>query len=353
MRQGNNGRRPRGGRPNRRPGPPKAQTFDSNGPDVRIRGNAHQVYEKYLALARDATAGGDRVLAESYYQFAEHYYRIIHESTDPDSPGSHRPHFRDPRFDDRDSFGREWDGQGEDEGQGGEPPMQQGGQAPVEGQRGEGQRGEGQRGDYQRNDGQRQDGQRNEGYRDQRGPRDNYRGERQEGQRHEGQRHEGQRHEGQRQEGQRHEQRGDGQRYRDQRDGGRFQRDQERDGQRFEGPRESRGENRNEGRGENRGEARAEPRRGDLDEDRSGLERTLGSTAPLPVPAVEDEVNGQPAREPEGKARGEARAEGAGRGRPRLRRRSQVEESEPVAGGPGRRQFPPPADGEEPEATES
>ena len=77
MRQGNNGRRPRGGRPNRRPGPAKAQTYDSNGPDVRIRGNAHQVYEKYLALARDATTGGDRVLAESYYQFAEHYLRIV------------------------------------------------------------------------------------------------------------------------------------------------------------------------------------------------------------------------------------------------------------------------------------
>ena len=64
MRQGNNGRRPRGGRPNRRPGPLKAQTFDSNGPDVRIRGNAHQVYEKYLTLARDSWVAGDRVLTE-------------------------------------------------------------------------------------------------------------------------------------------------------------------------------------------------------------------------------------------------------------------------------------------------
>jgi hypothetical protein len=344
MRQGNNGRRPRGGRPNRRPGPQKTQTYDSNGPDVRIRGNAHQVYEKYLALARDATAGGDRVLAESYYQFAEHYYRIIHESTDPDSPGSHRPHFRDPRFDDRDSFGREWDGQGEEDGQGGEPPMQ-GGQAPVEGQRGEGQRGDYPRNDGPRNDGPRNDGQRNEsrhdqrhegprneGQRDQRGPRDNYRGERQDSQR---------------QEGQRQEPRGDGQRNRDQRDGNRFQRDQEREGQRSEGPRENRVENRNEPRNEPRSEARVEPRRGDLDEDRSGLERTLGSSAPLPVAAIEEEVNGQPAREPQ------AAPQAAARARPRLRRRSQTEEAEPAAGGPGRRQFPPPADGEEPEATDS
>ena len=59
------------------------QTFDSNGPEVRVRGNAHQVYEKYLNLARDATASGDRIAAEGFYQFAEHYYRIVNDSTDP------------------------------------------------------------------------------------------------------------------------------------------------------------------------------------------------------------------------------------------------------------------------------
>lgn len=53
------------------------QTFDSNGPDVRVRGNAWQVYEKYQSLARDATSSGDRVMAENYLQHAEHYYRII------------------------------------------------------------------------------------------------------------------------------------------------------------------------------------------------------------------------------------------------------------------------------------
>lgn len=102
MRQSNNGRRSRGGRPTRRPGPLKSQTFDSNGPEVRIRGNAHQVLEKYQNLARDAHTNGDRVLAESYYQFAEHYYRIVHESTDPESPGSQRSHQRE----DRDEGGR-------------------------------------------------------------------------------------------------------------------------------------------------------------------------------------------------------------------------------------------------------
>ncbi|NUB28485.1 DUF4167 domain-containing protein, partial [Azospirillum brasilense] len=55
------------------------QTFDSNGPDVRIRGNAWQVHEKYLALARDASSSGDRVQAENYLQHAEHYFRIINQ----------------------------------------------------------------------------------------------------------------------------------------------------------------------------------------------------------------------------------------------------------------------------------
>ena len=51
--------------------------FDSNGPDLRIRGTAQQLFEKYLQLGRDATSGGDRVMAESYFQHAEHYFRIL------------------------------------------------------------------------------------------------------------------------------------------------------------------------------------------------------------------------------------------------------------------------------------
>ena len=49
--------------------------FDSNGPDLRIRGTAQQLFEKYLQLGRDATGAGDRVMAESYFQHAEHYFR--------------------------------------------------------------------------------------------------------------------------------------------------------------------------------------------------------------------------------------------------------------------------------------
>jgi hypothetical protein len=53
------------------------QIFDSNGPDIRVRGNAFQVHEKYLGLAKDALSSGDRILAENYLQHAEHYFRII------------------------------------------------------------------------------------------------------------------------------------------------------------------------------------------------------------------------------------------------------------------------------------
>ena len=53
------------------------RTFDSSGPEIKIRGSAAHVYEKYLQLARDANSGGDRVMAENYLQHAEHYYRIM------------------------------------------------------------------------------------------------------------------------------------------------------------------------------------------------------------------------------------------------------------------------------------
>ncbi|HTN10933.1 MAG TPA: DUF4167 domain-containing protein [Acetobacteraceae bacterium] len=51
--------------------------FDSSGPDLRIRGTAQQLFEKYLQLGRDASGAGDRVMAESYFQYAEHYFRVL------------------------------------------------------------------------------------------------------------------------------------------------------------------------------------------------------------------------------------------------------------------------------------
>jgi hypothetical protein len=53
------------------------RNFDSNGPDVKIRGTATNIFERYCQLARDANSSGDRVSAENYLQHAEHYYRIM------------------------------------------------------------------------------------------------------------------------------------------------------------------------------------------------------------------------------------------------------------------------------------
>ena len=52
------------------------RVYDSNGPDVKLRGTAQTIAEKYMQLARDANSSGDRVAAESYYQFGDHYYRV-------------------------------------------------------------------------------------------------------------------------------------------------------------------------------------------------------------------------------------------------------------------------------------
>ena len=75
MRQGQQHRRAVGR--DRKPQNALARNYESNGPDVRLRGTAAQIAQKYLSLARDALASGDLVAAESYFQHAEHYNRII------------------------------------------------------------------------------------------------------------------------------------------------------------------------------------------------------------------------------------------------------------------------------------
>lgn len=77
MRQGPNAKRMRGRGNGRKNSNPRTQSFESNGPEVKVRGNAQQVVEKYLTLARDASLAGDRIIAESYFQHAEHYYRLM------------------------------------------------------------------------------------------------------------------------------------------------------------------------------------------------------------------------------------------------------------------------------------
>jgi hypothetical protein len=77
VRQGQQNRRGRGRNNNRKNHNPLTRSFESNGPDVKIRGTPAHIAEKYLTLARDAQSSGDPVLGENYLQHAEHYNRII------------------------------------------------------------------------------------------------------------------------------------------------------------------------------------------------------------------------------------------------------------------------------------
>jgi hypothetical protein len=67
----------RGRNQRRRPHTNVNRALDSTGPEVKIRGTALQIYDKYQALARDASSSGDRIRAESLQQHAEHYYRVL------------------------------------------------------------------------------------------------------------------------------------------------------------------------------------------------------------------------------------------------------------------------------------
>ena len=87
MRQPQNAKRGRGrgrrGNGNAQPNVPNRNTsYESNGPDVKLRGNALQLNEKYLALAHDAAAAGERITAEAYTQFADHYHRLHQAAVD-------------------------------------------------------------------------------------------------------------------------------------------------------------------------------------------------------------------------------------------------------------------------------
>ena len=86
--------------------------FDSNGPDVRIRGTAQQLSEKYLQLGRDATSSGDRVMAEAYFQHAEHYFRILNAMNQAAQQGQPSGQAGGQRR-------QQYQGNGEDGGQGG------------------------------------------------------------------------------------------------------------------------------------------------------------------------------------------------------------------------------------------
>jgi Domain of unknown function (DUF4167) len=108
MRNGQN-KRMRGR--NRKSQNPMTRVFESNGPDVKIRGTPSHIAEKYLQLARDAQTSGDPVAAENYYQHAEHYFRLIaaaQEQFRQANPQAYRENetrdMRDDGFDDGDDM---------------------------------------------------------------------------------------------------------------------------------------------------------------------------------------------------------------------------------------------------------
>lgn len=86
MRQQQNRRGKNRGNQNRKVQNPLSRIYDSSGPGVKVRGNAQHIYEKYMALARDAQTSGDYIVYENFAQHAEHYKRIISEATLIPSP---------------------------------------------------------------------------------------------------------------------------------------------------------------------------------------------------------------------------------------------------------------------------
>jgi hypothetical protein len=61
---------------NRRPNFKRNSNYSPKG---RNKGNVTQQYNKYLKLAKDTFSAGDRIQAEYYYQFTDHYYRLMQE----------------------------------------------------------------------------------------------------------------------------------------------------------------------------------------------------------------------------------------------------------------------------------
>jgi hypothetical protein len=111
MRNGQNKRmRGRNNQHHRKSQNPMSRVYESNGPDVKIRGTPSHIAEKYVQLARDAQSSGDPVSAENYYQHAEHYFRLIaaaQEQFRQNNPNLVRPDndTRDESFDDGDEGG--------------------------------------------------------------------------------------------------------------------------------------------------------------------------------------------------------------------------------------------------------
>ena len=109
---------------------PLTRVYESNGPEVKIRGSAHHVAEKYLQLARDAQSAGDPVTAENHFQHAEHYFRLI--AAAQEQFRQQNPYYQAPPAPGQNTGDEAFDGEEDD----GAQPVQQGqpyhGQQPVQ-----------------------------------------------------------------------------------------------------------------------------------------------------------------------------------------------------------------------------
>ncbi|HWA00720.1 MAG TPA: DUF4167 domain-containing protein [Caulobacterales bacterium] len=97
------------------------RTLESSGPEIKVRGPASHIYERYLQLARDASSSGDRVMAENYLQHAEHYFRVLRAM---------QPAMPPPQQSDR--FGGEGEFDGDEEGAEGEAEAAEGGDSGAD-----------------------------------------------------------------------------------------------------------------------------------------------------------------------------------------------------------------------------
>jgi hypothetical protein len=102
MRQAQSNRRGRGSGRNRKAQNPLTKNYESNGPDVKIRGTAAHISEKYNSLARDAQTSGDIVRQENYFQHAEHYNRIIAAAQQNNQPNADKSDDQTSQSDDAD-----------------------------------------------------------------------------------------------------------------------------------------------------------------------------------------------------------------------------------------------------------
>jgi Domain of unknown function (DUF4167) len=127
MRNGQNKQRMRNrnNNNNRRGQNPMTRVYESNGPDIKIRGTASHIAEKYLQLARDARSSGDPVAAENYYQHAEHYFRLIATAQEQFRQNQQQPRGDEQVSDDGDDDGENYSSFGQEPGFVPQPQQQQ------------------------------------------------------------------------------------------------------------------------------------------------------------------------------------------------------------------------------------